>query len=120
MRASYLREILTFLSHSLTAIVVTLGHDHIKDLPEWVKWVLLIVYLVSIVLLIKKIRELIAKGEEKQVNQEITQLKEEVSKLERYNNLRKHMLAVIGEFIKERYKVNYDLAKKLTSHINSP
>lgn len=108
MKHNYLPDVLTFLTHSVTALVVTLGHKVIEDLPIVVQLILFIVYLSAIVFLYKRLRATLAKEEQR-----------ETSKLQRYSFLRKKTLQVVGEFIKERYWVNYNLTTKINELVDS-
>lgn len=123
-----LNDILAFVSHLSIALLVALGHQLVHDIPAWVQVVLLVLLVILIVILYRKIKNTIAKSREESIREELTREKEEIrqsltrekeeirgelEKQDRYNLLRRTMLDVLGDFVKERYRANFSLTTEL-------
>lgn len=110
-------DLLNLISHLLVACLVAFGHKAIEEVPTWVQITLLVVLVILIVIVLRAIKNKTTKNEVDEIRTQFEEEKGaiqcELEKQDRYNHLRKAMLDVIGDFIRERYRANYSLTVDL-------
>jgi hypothetical protein len=124
-----LNDFVSLFSHLAVAVVATIGHKVVENVPLWAQITVLVLSVTLLVLLLNRIKERLQKSDiekvrdeltteketlRSQLSEELSKTKEELDKQDRYNHLRRAMLDVIGEFVRERYRANYSL----TSHLS--
>jgi hypothetical protein len=118
MNRDFLPDFYLIASHSILVLLVAVIHELLDDYPLPAKIGFLLVYVVLTVVLYRWLRRRkLAKAEERWQG-DLEQQKEELIKLQRYQYLQSHMLGVIGEFLKDRYKASYELATKITENLD--
>lgn len=105
------------------ALAIGIGHKFAEELPLYWQIILLAMFVLLLFGVYKKLHDRKTLSIEQAIRQEmqniIDQLTQEMKKLKRYNHLRKTMLRVVAEFIKERYRTNFTLTLELEKLITS-
>lgn len=106
-RPHYLLDAFTAVSHILVGLLAALFLETVVKTPWYIRVILVVAYLLLVYLVYRKIKQYEAKREET-----------DLARWRRYQFLQSHLLSVTNEFLKDRYKINHDLAAKLNDHVD--
>src|ERR1017187_1503154 len=104
-------EIFLIFSHLAIGGVAAFGENLVHQLPwPWARLAVLLAYVVAAWLIFRRLRR-------RQWTAELQRVKAESDRWQRFWFLNSKMLKVIGQFLKDRYKVNCIAAHKLSEAI---
>src|SRR5437868_5973458 len=111
-------EAFVLLSHSALALLAGLAFEAVHSLPVYFRLTLGIAYIVISIIIFgvlrrREIDDVDAKARaeletlRREMNAEILRLGSEKDEWLRYHLLSNHMLSIVSEFLKDRYKLNH-------------
>jgi hypothetical protein len=100
-------DVFVLLSHLAIGLMAAFAVEFLQFLHLSVRITVLVLYLGAAWMIYSKIRQLQRRSEEL-----------EIEKWERYQFLSSRVLDVVGEFIKDRYKINHNLAREINDALD--